>query len=129
MMWAVMSTSVNPFRFVSLVMFVWFCDMCVPFSIVFSVNEFSRLEVKAQVPKGVNVHALLETLRARIASVPNVLSNPGPVVDILETSAQSTTIIARPRVRPQYLEEVAAAINRLIHDVCQEESAATQEPA
>ena len=62
----------------------------------YSANPFRAVDLRAQIAHAVNAADAMTRLRARLATIPNVLATPAPVVEILEGNAMGTALIVRP---------------------------------
>jgi len=83
----------------------------------YSANSFRRVELKAQVAHGVNLHELATKLIARLKQVPNVVPSPAPCVDILEFNAAGTVLYVRPFCNNAHYWQVLDESQRAIAEV------------
>ena len=83
----------------------------------FSTNAFRRVDLSAQVAHSVAPDDAIARLRARVAAVPNVLSQPSPVVEILTFNPMGTVIAVRPFCRNDDYWQVYFDTNKAIADV------------
>lgn len=83
----------------------------------FSVNPFRRVDLSAQVAHSVAPADAIARLRARVASVANVLREPAPVVEILTFNPMGTVIAVRPFCKNDDYWQVYFDTNKAIADV------------
>lgn len=62
----------------------------------FSTQPFRRVDCVAKVANGVNVNEAMERLRAAVATVANIKTDPAPVVEILEFTPEGPLLCVRP---------------------------------
>jgi small conductance mechanosensitive channel len=62
----------------------------------FSANPFRRLDLSVQLPFDAKPDESAERLRARVSLVPNVLTSPAPIVEILSFAPTGTVLTVRP---------------------------------
>ena len=62
----------------------------------YSHNPHRRVDLKAQIGHGVDPQDAIARLKARVATIPNVLPDPAPSVEILEFNLAGTVIAVRP---------------------------------
>jgi small conductance mechanosensitive channel len=84
----------------------------------FTANPYRRVEVTAQLPREINLDAILERLRERLTHVPNVLRTPEPSVEILSITATGPVLTLRPFCHHDHYWQVYFDINRAINQVC-----------
>jgi small conductance mechanosensitive channel len=73
-----------------------------------------RVDLVAQLAHGVDVEDARLRLRERLAQIPNVLTSPAPVVDILEFNAAGTLLAVRPFTDNAHYGAVYFATNEVI---------------
>jgi small conductance mechanosensitive channel len=83
----------------------------------FSHNPYRRVDLKAQLPHGVDPQDAIAKLRARLLQIPNVLSTPAPSVEVLEFNLAGPVLCARPFASNQYYWDVYFATNAAIASV------------
>ena len=83
----------------------------------YSSNPLRRVELRAQVAHGVNLHELATKLIARLRQIPNVAQTPAPGVDILEFNAAGTVLYVRPFCNNQHYWQVLDDSQRAIAEV------------
>lgn len=82
----------------------------------FTTNPYRRVELTAQIAGGVDPNAAMERLRAGLAAIPHVASDPAPEVDILEFNQYGTKLAVRPYTHNDTYWPVYFATNKLISD-------------
>ncbi|MCU0250303.1 MAG: mechanosensitive ion channel family protein [Vicinamibacterales bacterium] len=83
----------------------------------FSTNPFRRVELTAQVAHSVKPADAIQRLSARVATIPNVLANPAPSVEILTFNPMGTVIAVRPFCHTDHYWQVYFDTNKAIADV------------
>jgi len=82
----------------------------------FTTNPYRRVELTAQIAGGVDPNAAMARLRAGLAAIPGVASDPAPEVDILEFNEFGTNLAERPFTHNDNYWPVYFATNKLIAD-------------
>jgi small conductance mechanosensitive channel len=80
----------------------------------FSHNPYRRVDLKAQLPHGVDPQDAIAKLRTRLLQIPNVLSTPAPSVEVLEFNLAGPVLCARPFAANQHYWDVYFATNAAI---------------
>jgi small conductance mechanosensitive channel len=80
----------------------------------FTTNPFRRVELRAQLAHEVDPRDAITRLRARLASIPNVLETPAPTVEILEFTAMGPVLAVRPFCHNNHYWDVYFATNNVI---------------
>ena len=80
----------------------------------FSANAFRRVDISAQIPGGLHIDAVVETLREQLELIPNVLQTPPPSVEILIFNSAGATLTARPYCANEHYWQVFFDTNRAI---------------
>lgn len=80
----------------------------------YSENDFQVLEVTAQLKPGDNVIVILESLRLELATFPQVLSIPAPILAVLEVNEHGPKIIIRLSCQIEHMQDVRYLINAAI---------------
>lgn len=62
----------------------------------FSHNAYRRVDLKCQLSGAADHNAAMSLLREKIGTIPNVLSDPGVVVEILEFNLVGPVLVVRP---------------------------------
>ena len=81
-----------------------------------SANPTRRVELKAQLPGGVDPREAIRLLSERLAKLPNVLQTPAPSVEILEFTLVGPVLAVRPFCHPDKYWDVYFATNQMIYD-------------
>lgn len=82
----------------------------------YSANPFRRVDLKAQLAHGADVEAVIDRLRAVVAGIPNVVSEQGPDVHILEFNLAGTVLCVRPYCHTRDYWQVYFDTNRAIRE-------------
>ncbi|GLZ85334.1 hypothetical protein Pres01_13850 [Metapseudomonas resinovorans] len=82
----------------------------------FSHNDFRRVELKAQLSGAADWHAAAAVLKARIAAIPNVLTEPPVDVEILEFNLVGPVLAVRPYCHNDNYWQVYFDTNRTIKE-------------
>ncbi len=82
----------------------------------FSLNPYRRVDLTAQLAGSVDHAGAIELLKAGLAKVKNVLSNPAPVVEILDFSPAGPVLAVRPFCHNDHYWQVYFDTNRLIRE-------------
>jgi small conductance mechanosensitive channel len=82
----------------------------------FSANPFRRVELKCQLAGTADHVAAMELLRARMASLPNVVPSPEPEVEILEFNLVGPVLAVRPFCHTDHYWQVYFDGNRAIRE-------------
>jgi small conductance mechanosensitive channel len=83
----------------------------------FSANPFRRVELSAQIAHSVKPADAIQRLRDRVATIPNVLTNPSPSVEILTFNPMGTVIAVRPFCHTDHYWQVYFDTNKAIAEV------------
>ncbi len=83
----------------------------------FTTNPFRRVELTAQIAHSVKPADAIQRLRARVATIPNVLADPAPSVEILTFNPMGTVIAVRPFCHTDHYWQVYFDTNKAIADV------------
>ena len=86
----------------------------------YTQNPYRRVDLVAQLSGAADWHQAVELLRARVAAIPNVVSNPGPDVFILTFTERGPVLCVRPYTHNNSYWPVYFATNAAIMDVCTE---------
>ncbi len=82
----------------------------------FSTNPFRRVDREAQLDHTVDVHQAIAMLKANLAKIPNVLTNPAPDVEILTFTLAGPVLAVRPYCNNKDYWQVYFDTNRTIRD-------------
>ena len=82
----------------------------------FSANPFRRVDLVAQLNGAVDVAAAIRILRERVAKVPNVRSDPAPVIEIQEFTRFGPLLAVRPFTDNDHYWQVYFDTNRVIRE-------------
>jgi small conductance mechanosensitive channel len=82
----------------------------------FTHNPFRRVDLQAQLDHSVDVHATIAALKANLAKIPNVLTNPAPDVEILTFTLAGPVLAVRPYCNNAHYWQVYFDTNRVIRD-------------
>ncbi|QET06310.1 MULTISPECIES: mechanosensitive ion channel family protein [Cupriavidus] len=95
----------------------------------FSANAFRRVELKAQLAGSTDAAAAVALLKARIAAIPNVLTEPPVDVEILEFTLVGPVLAVRPYCHNDHYWQVYFDTNRVIRESFGEAGFAAPMPA
>ena len=82
----------------------------------FSTNGYRRVDLFAQLNHGADVAKAIEILRTAVAKIPNVESDPGPDVYILEFNLAGPKLCVRPYTNNEHYWDVYFATNQAIRE-------------
>ena len=82
----------------------------------FSANPYRRVDLTATISNAVDHRDAIRLLKARLASIPNVLSAPAPDVDVLQFTPAGPQLCVRPYCSNQHYWQVYFDTNRLIRE-------------
>lgn len=82
----------------------------------FSTNAYRRVDLTAQLAHGSDVHSAMALLRKAIAGIPNVMTSPAPVVEILTFNLAGPVLAVRPFCNNKDYWQVYFDTNRLIKE-------------
>jgi len=80
----------------------------------FSAQAFRRVDCLAKVANSVDPMEAIARLRSVVARIPNVMSNPAPVIDLLEFTAEGPKLCVRPYCNNEHYWQVYFDTNRAI---------------
>ena len=83
----------------------------------FSSNSFRRVDLTAQIAHSVDPLQAMALLKARIAQIPNVQTDPAPDVEILEFNPAGTKLVVRPYCHTNDYWQVYFDTNKAIAEV------------
>jgi small conductance mechanosensitive channel len=82
----------------------------------YSTNAYRRVELQAQLSHSVDPHQAIAILKAGLAQIPNVLTDPAPSVEILTFTLAGPVLAVRPFCNNKDYWQVYFATNTLIKD-------------
>jgi len=82
----------------------------------FSTNPFRRVDLQAQLSHSVDPHQAIAILKAGLAKIPNVMTDPAPSVEILTFTLAGPVLAVRPFCNNKDYWQVYFATNALIKD-------------
>ena len=82
----------------------------------FTTNPYRRVDREAQLDHTVDVHQAIALLKANLAKIPNVLTNPAPDVEILTFTLAGPVLAVRPYCNNKDYWQVYFDTNRTIRD-------------
>jgi small conductance mechanosensitive channel len=80
----------------------------------FSAQAFRRVDCVAKVANTVDPMEAIARLRPAVARIPNVITNPAPVIDLLEFTAEGPKLCVRPYSSNEHYWQVYFDTNRAI---------------
>jgi small conductance mechanosensitive channel len=82
----------------------------------FSANPYRRVELVAQLDRTADHQAAIALLKQKLRTIPNVLSDPAPDVEILEFNLVGPVLAVRPYCNNDHYWQVYFDTNRLIRE-------------
>jgi small conductance mechanosensitive channel len=82
----------------------------------YSTNAYRRVELQAQLSHSVDPHQAIAILKAGLAKIPNVLTDPAPSVEVLTFTLAGPVLAVRPFCNNKDYWQVYFATNALIKD-------------
>lgn len=82
----------------------------------FSTNPYRRVDLKCQLAGNADHVAAMELLRARMATIANVVPTPAPEVEILEFNLVGPVLVVRPYCHTDHYWQVYFDGNRAIRE-------------
>jgi small conductance mechanosensitive channel len=82
-----------------------------------TASHMRRVDLFAQVAHGADAAKARQLLLEKLATIPNVLQKPAPVVEILEFNAMGTLLAVRPFVDNTHYWDVYFATNAAINEI------------
>ena len=83
----------------------------------FTTNPHRRVDLKAQLDNSVDPSDAIRRLKERLATIPKVLAQPAPVVEVLEFTAAGPVLAVRPYCHNNDYWGVYFATNAAIREV------------
>jgi len=82
----------------------------------FSTNADRRIDLSATINQSVDHRVAIRLLKERLAQIPNVLTTPAPVVEILQLTPAGPLLCVRPFCNNQHYWQVYFDTNRVIRE-------------
>jgi len=82
----------------------------------FSASAYRRIDLTATISHAVDHRVATRLLKARLAQIPNVLTTPAPVVEILQLTPAGPLLCVRPFSSNQHYWQVYFDTNRVIRE-------------
>jgi len=82
----------------------------------YSGNPYRRVELTATINHSVDHRVAIRLLKERLAQIPNVLTTPAPVVEILQLTPAGPQLCVRPFCNNQHYWQVYFDTNRVIRE-------------
>lgn len=82
----------------------------------FTHNPYRRVDLKCQLSGAADHNAAMQLLREKVAAIPNVLTEPGVVVEILEFTPLGPVLAVRPSCSNNDYWQVYFDTNRVIRE-------------
>jgi small conductance mechanosensitive channel len=82
----------------------------------FSVNEYRRVDLKAQLSGATDLKAAVTVLQAKLAAIPNVMDVPKPDVEILEFNLVGPVLAVRPYCHTDHYWQVYFDANKMLRE-------------
>ncbi len=82
----------------------------------FSMNAYRRIDLTATINHTVDHRVAVRLLKERLAQIPNVLTTPAPVVEILQFTPAGPVLCVRPFAGNQHYWQVYFDTNRVIRE-------------
>lgn len=80
----------------------------------YTTNPYRRVDIKAQLANGADTARAINLLRARLARIPNVMTDPAPSVELLEFNLAGPVLAVRPFCHNSHYWDVYFATNEAI---------------
>ncbi len=82
----------------------------------YSANEFRRVDLQAQLAHGADHRSAIALLRMKLATIPNVISDPAPDVEILNFTLAGPVLAVRPYCHTDHYWQVYFEATRIIRE-------------
>ena len=82
----------------------------------FSANPYRRVDLTVTINNAVDHREAIRLIKARIASIPNVLSSPAPDVEVLQFTPAGPLLCVRPYCNNQHYWQVYFDTNRVVRE-------------
>lgn len=84
----------------------------------YSTNPYRRVERTAQLNHAVDVNDAITRLKAALANIPNVVTEPAPTVEVLDFTPMGPVLAVRPFCHTDHYWQVYFDTNKAIRDTC-----------
>ena len=82
----------------------------------FSINPYRRIDLTVTINHSVDHRVATRLLKERLAQIPNVMTNPAPVIEILQFTPAGPLLCVRPFTSNQHYWQVYFDTNRVIRE-------------
>ena len=82
----------------------------------FSANAYRRVDLTATISNHVDHRTAIRLLQERLGSIPNVIANPRPDVDVLQFTPAGPLLCVRPYCQNEHYWQVYFDTNRMIRE-------------
>ena len=82
----------------------------------FSSNPYRRVDLVAQLNHSIEPGDAIERLRAGVTAIPNVMTTPGPDIEVLEFNLAGPVLAVRPYCHNDHYWQVYFDTNRMIRE-------------
>ena len=82
----------------------------------FSVNPYRRVDMVTQLDHSVDPLEAIRLLKERLGEIPNVMAEPAPDVEILDSNLAGTVLAVRPYCHQEHYWQVYFDTNRLMQE-------------
>jgi small conductance mechanosensitive channel len=82
----------------------------------YSANSYRRVDLKAQLNHGADHNRAIQLLKERLAKIPNVKTDPGPDVEILDFNLAGPVLAVRPYCHTDHYWQVYFDANKVIRE-------------
>ena len=82
----------------------------------FSINPYRRIDLTVTINHSVDHRVATRLLKERLAQIPNVMTNPAPVIEILQFTPAGPLLCVRPFTGNQHYWQVYFDTNRVIRE-------------
>jgi small conductance mechanosensitive channel len=86
----------------------------------FSTNPCRRVNLTARVPRGMHPAPVQQWIAGRLAAIPKVMTDPAPMVAILEVNQDGAVLAVRPFCHHDHYWQVYFDTNRMLADLAAE---------
>jgi small conductance mechanosensitive channel len=82
----------------------------------FTANPYRSVDLKVQLNRDADLAKATKLLKERLAQIPNVLTDPAPVVEIQEFVGADPVLLVRPCVHNDHYWQVYYDTNRMLRE-------------